>query len=80
MLREALLAQLPDIAVEMLLGVRAPDAQDFLQRGVPVRLYVPFGDGRPRRRGEAAPELESGTQAAVDGPTPDSEQTAFRGR
>ena len=44
-LREALLRALPDIGVEMLLGVRSADARDLARRGVPVRIYVPYGDG-----------------------------------
>ena len=43
-LREALLRGLPDVGVEMLLGVRAADASSLAARGVPVRIYVPFGD------------------------------------
>lgn len=43
-LREALLAALPGIGVEMLLGVRSDDARELLHRGRRVRLYVPFGD------------------------------------
>jgi proline dehydrogenase len=42
-LREALLAALGDIPVEMLLGVRSEDARALVRRGVPVRLYVPYG-------------------------------------
>jgi hypothetical protein len=42
-LREALLAALGPVPVEQLLGVR-PDVLDGLvSRGVPVRVYVPFG-------------------------------------
>jgi proline dehydrogenase len=44
-LREALLAALGAIPVEMLLGVRSEDAAELRDRGMPVRLYVPFGDG-----------------------------------
>ncbi len=43
-IREALLAALPGIGVEMLLGVRTQDARDLLRRGQRVRLYLPFGD------------------------------------
>jgi proline dehydrogenase len=43
-LREALLRALPDIGVEMLLGVRGDDATALAARGVPVRIYVPYGD------------------------------------
>jgi proline dehydrogenase len=42
-LREALLATLDDIGVEMLLGVRPEDGRDLLRRGHRVRIYVPFG-------------------------------------
>ena len=55
--RESLLAALPDVSVEMLLGVRTHDAHELAGRGVPVRVYVPFGEEWPRywlrRRGEA---------------------------
>jgi proline dehydrogenase len=44
-LREALLRALPGIGVEMLLGVRSADANVLAGRGVPVRIYVPYGDG-----------------------------------
>jgi proline dehydrogenase len=44
-LREALLAAIGPVPVEMLLGVRPDDARDLRARGVPVRLYVPFGNG-----------------------------------
>ena len=42
-LREALLATLDGIGVEMLLGVRPKDGRDLLRRGHRVRIYVPFG-------------------------------------
>jgi proline dehydrogenase len=42
--REALLRALPGIGVEMLLGVRSADARVLAARGVPVRIYVPYGD------------------------------------
>jgi proline dehydrogenase len=42
-LREALLATLDGIGVEMLLGVRPEDGRDLLRRGHRVRIYVPFG-------------------------------------
>ena len=42
-LREALLATLKGIGVEMLLGVRPGDGRDLLCRGHRVRIYVPFG-------------------------------------
>jgi proline dehydrogenase len=44
-LREALLRALPGIGVEMLLGVRSADARVLAGREVPVRVYVPYGDG-----------------------------------
>jgi proline dehydrogenase len=44
-LREALLRALPGLGVEMLLGVRSADASVLAGRGVPVRIYVPYGDG-----------------------------------
>jgi proline dehydrogenase len=43
-LREALLPALPGVEVEMLLGVRPADQASLAARGVPIRLYVPFGD------------------------------------
>jgi proline dehydrogenase len=42
-LREALLATLDGVRVEMLLGVRPQDGRDLLSRGHRVRIYVPFG-------------------------------------
>jgi proline dehydrogenase len=45
LLREALLRALPGLGVEMLLGVRTADANVLAGRGVPVRIYVPYGDG-----------------------------------
>jgi proline dehydrogenase len=42
-IREALLAALGPTPVEMLLGVREEDARALVGRGVPIRLYVPFG-------------------------------------
>ncbi len=45
MLREALLRALPRVGVEMLLGVRSADASALAGRGLPVRIYVPYGDG-----------------------------------
>jgi len=42
-LREALLPALPGVGVEMLLGVRLDDQAHLAARGVPVRVYVPFG-------------------------------------
>jgi proline dehydrogenase len=44
-LREALLRALQGIGVEMLLGVRSAEARVLVGRGVPVRMYVPYGDG-----------------------------------
>jgi proline dehydrogenase len=44
-LREALLRSLPGIGVEMLLGVHSADAVALAERGVPVRIYTPYGDG-----------------------------------
>ena len=44
-LRETLLRALPGIGVEMLLGVRSADASVVAGRGLPVRIYVPYGDG-----------------------------------
>lgn len=43
-LREALVRALPGLGVEMLLGVRSADASALAGRGVPVRIYVPYGD------------------------------------
>lgn len=43
-LREGLLRALPGVGVEMLLGVRSADAIALAGRGVPVRIYVPYGD------------------------------------
>ena len=42
-LREALLRALPEIGVEMLLGVRSADASALAAGGVAVRIYVPYG-------------------------------------
>jgi proline dehydrogenase len=42
-LREALLAALGPVPVEHLLGVRPEVLDDLTTRGVPVRVYVPFG-------------------------------------
>jgi proline dehydrogenase len=44
-LREALLPALPGAGVEMLLGVRPDDQVALAARGIPVRVYMPFGDG-----------------------------------
>ncbi|NED98557.1 proline dehydrogenase family protein [Phytoactinopolyspora halotolerans] len=43
-IREALLAALPSASVEMLLGVREDDARALIGRGVPVRIYAPYGE------------------------------------
>jgi proline dehydrogenase len=43
-LREALLPALPGVGVEMLLGVRPEDHAGLVARGVPVRVYVPYGE------------------------------------
>lgn len=43
-LREALLAAFGPTDVEVLLGVRTDDARALIARGVPVRVYVPFGE------------------------------------
>ena len=42
-LREALLAALGPVQIEQLLGVRAGLLDELTARGVPVRVYVPFG-------------------------------------
>jgi proline dehydrogenase len=43
-LREALLPALPGAGVEMLLGVRPDDQAALAARGIPVRVYMPYGD------------------------------------
>jgi proline dehydrogenase len=43
-LREALLPAMPGVGVEMLLGVRAKEHAGLVARGIPVRVYVPFGE------------------------------------
>jgi proline dehydrogenase len=43
-LREGLLAALGPLPVEHLLGVRPDVLDDLRSRGVPVRVYVPYGD------------------------------------
>ncbi|MGH3495508.1 MAG: proline dehydrogenase family protein, partial [Sciscionella sp.] len=43
-LREALLMALGPVPIEQLLGVRPEVVDDLTARGVPVRVYVPFGD------------------------------------
>ncbi len=56
-LRAALLAELPGVGCEVLLGVRPADADALVAAGRPVRVYVPFGDDwfryLMRRRAEA---------------------------
>jgi proline dehydrogenase len=42
-LREAVLADHGERPIEMLLGVRPDDAAALVDRGLPVRIYVPFG-------------------------------------
>ncbi len=42
-LREAVLAAVGDVPVEMLLGVREDDARELARAGRSVRLYVPYG-------------------------------------
>lgn len=44
-LREALLPALPGAGVEMLLGVRPDDQVSLASRGIPIRVYMPYGDG-----------------------------------
>lgn len=44
-LREALLYALPGVGVEMLLGVRSADAHALAARNVPIRIYIPYGEG-----------------------------------
>jgi proline dehydrogenase len=44
-LREALLAGMPGAGVEMLLGVRPDEQVALASRGIPVRVYMPYGDG-----------------------------------
>ncbi len=43
-LREALLPAMPGAGVEMLMGVRPSDQAALVARGVPLRVYLPFGD------------------------------------
>lgn len=43
-LREALLPGLPGVGVEMLLGVRRDDQVALASRGIPIRVYMPYGD------------------------------------
>jgi proline dehydrogenase len=43
-IREALLPALPGAVLEMLLGVRTEELEPLAARGVPVRVYVPYGD------------------------------------
>jgi proline dehydrogenase len=44
-LREALLPALPGVEIEMLLGVRQSDQASLVARGIPLRVYMPFGSG-----------------------------------
>ncbi len=43
-IREALLPALAGAGLEMLLGVRTEDLRPLAARGVPIRVYVPYGD------------------------------------
>jgi proline dehydrogenase len=43
-LREALLPALPGAGVEMLLGVRRDDQVALAARGIPIRVYMPYGE------------------------------------
>jgi proline dehydrogenase len=43
-IQEALLAALPGVQIEMLLGVRSQDARELARRGHDVRIYVPYGE------------------------------------
>ncbi|WP_077488082.1 proline dehydrogenase family protein [Sinomonas mesophila] len=43
-LREALLAALGPVPIEQVLGVRPEVLHDLTARGIPVRVYVPFGE------------------------------------
>ncbi|MEV5647402.1 proline dehydrogenase family protein [Nocardia sp. NPDC052254] len=43
-LREALLASLGPVPIEQLLGVRPEVIDDLTARGIPTRVYIPFGD------------------------------------
>jgi len=43
-IREALLPALPGVVIEMLLGVRPDDQTSLARRGIPIRVYVPYGD------------------------------------
>ena len=46
--REALLEALGPVTVEQVYGMRPEAVEDLTSRGVPVRLYVPFGGNRFR--------------------------------
>ena len=59
-MREALLPALPVAEVEMLLGVRSADQAALVARGIPVRVYVPYGDGWFRYAMRRAAESRSG--------------------
>ncbi|HEY1515392.1 MAG TPA: proline dehydrogenase family protein [Solirubrobacteraceae bacterium] len=43
-IREALLPAMPGAVIEMLLGVRPEDHRTLAARGIPIRVYVPYGD------------------------------------
>jgi proline dehydrogenase len=43
-IREALLPALGGVVIEMLFGVRPDDHEALAARGVPIRVYVPYGD------------------------------------
>ena len=43
-LREALVRALPNVGVEVLMGVRTEDTSALAAAGVPVRVYVPYGE------------------------------------
>jgi proline dehydrogenase len=43
-LREALLPALPGAGIEMLLGVRPDDQVALAARGIPIRVYMPYGE------------------------------------
>ena len=43
-LREALLPAMPGAGVEMLMGVRPDDQAALASRGIPIRVYLPFGE------------------------------------
>lgn len=43
-IREALVPAMPGAVIEMLLGVRSEDHRTLAARGIPIRVYVPYGD------------------------------------